>query len=149
MWRIIAEGTSLDTLHSTGVIDKLPHNTPFTIEITVKWEPIAKLADLAGDEWAAQQFLNVGAKIEDVEEKEGKVLIHCRANAVHLLPLLGVIAAIFAAVAFFIVAIKISAPVAGAISIGIVIAIIATIVIVGLLLYRGILKPPLAVRGGV
>lgn len=145
-WKVLAEGKSLDDLHSTGVLDKIPHNTPFDIELEVMWAPLAKLFDIAGAEWAAQRFLEVGTIVEDVEEKGGKVIIHCKANAVQIVPLLFAIAAIFATIAFFIISVRVSAPILGAISIGMIVVVIGAILLVGFLAYRGAL--PKVTMGG-
>jgi len=150
-WATIAEGTSLGDLHSTGVVDTIPHDRQFDIVLEPRWGFLAPVADLAGGEWIAQQLWGAGAIVEDVEGKDGKVYVHCKANAVPLIPLIVVVAAIFAAVALLIIAVKINMPseeAMGAIGIGWVIAIILGIVLIGYLAYKGTLKDVRVKVGG-
>ena len=150
-WVTIAEGTSLDDLHSTGVIETIPHNRKFDIVLTPRWGWLAPVADLAGGEYIAQQLWSGGAKVEDVGERDGKIYVHCKANAVPLIPLIVVVAAIFAAVALLIIAVKINMPseeAMGAIGIGWVIAIILAIALIGYLAYKGTLKDVRVKIGG-
>ena len=135
-WKTIAEGESLSDLHSTGVVEKLPHNTPFDIELTPMWGFLSNLGDVAGAEWAAARFLEAGAIVVDVEGKDSKIIIHCRANAVQMIPLILAIAAVFATLAFLITSIKVSAPIAGAMGIIGAVAIGAAIILAVYLAYR-------------
>ena len=110
-WVTIAEGTSPDDLHRTVDIESLPHNTPFKVIIRLKL-PTAKAFDFLGAEWVASKlYSEAGAILEDVEaEGWSTIIMHMRANAVPILPLLGVLAAILMAVSFLIAVIKVDAP---------------------------------------
>lgn len=117
-WVTIAEGTGPGDLRSTGVIEELPHGTPFKIIIDIreislgfmKLSP-AKVFDLVSAEWAADRLYNeAGAILEDVEAVGNQVIMHMRANFVITTTLIAAVAGVLLAVSLLIVAIKIKSP---------------------------------------
>ena len=110
---VLAEGTGLEDVHATGVAERIPHGCPFDIVITTAfWAPVAPLFDLAGSEWVADRLYNEsGAIVEDVESTGAHtVVMHCRANAVQLIALIGAIGAVLFGVAAVITSIRVEAP---------------------------------------
>ena len=114
-WVTIAEGTTFNNLKPTGIgPEELPHGTLFDVEMRIHWwAPMAPLADLFGTESFFRKFHSqTGAEILDVEGVGAyKIILHCKSNVVQLIPLLVAFAVLAGAIAFAILAVKVTSPI--------------------------------------
>lgn len=121
MWRTIAEGTTLDTLHNTVGDRQLPKGTPVRFELELS-QPIARLFDLAGAEWIFKGHMPEGLDLIDVHsDGDSRVIIEAESDPVwivaiatfckvHWLALSLITIGIFLALGLLIIAIKVKAP---------------------------------------
>lgn len=156
MWTTVAKGTSLETLTAIVKDQELPKGTPVRFELTLNM-PVAHSFDLPGAEWLFSAVMPEGLVMKDVYSPDDKykVVVDCESDPVHLAAIVGFVKVhwlalslitigIFFTLGYLITAIKVKAELLAAIHIAVWVAIIAGIVLIGYLVYKGVVQP----RGG-
>lgn len=158
---IIAEGTSLADLTQKIGDRELKKGTPVKIEMTLK-VPVAHAFDLAGAEAIFSTQMPEGLDVKDVYSPDNKyqVVIDCESDPVHIVAIVAFIKAHWLAITLvtiglafvltqLVIAIKVSAPIAGVIGIGWILVMLAAVGLIGYLAYSGNLpRATVGVGGG-
>lgn len=101
MWYEVAQADTPDELKDATPDVDVPYGTRLRLDMEAY--PIAPVADLFGMEWVVQQLADVDAEVTDVYSSGwDKAHVEMRTTGTPLIIIIGVIAAILAAVAYLI-----------------------------------------------